>query len=84
MVLLLKKICQNCHFTSSQLHTRAPVEVRSLQPFLVTLTCNSRGRFVYAIILSILISFKDNVMHFMGSTPGEIWTFTLVGRLYLV
>jgi hypothetical protein len=46
MVLLLKKICQNYHFTSSQLHTRAPVEVRSVQPFLVTLTCNSRGRFV--------------------------------------
>jgi hypothetical protein len=32
----------------------------------------------------MLISFKDNVMHFTGSRPGEIWTFTLVGRLYLV
>jgi hypothetical protein len=84
MVLLLKKICQNCHFKSSLLHTRAPVEVRSVQPFLVTLTCNSRGRFVYAIILSMLISFKDKVIHFMGSRPGEIWTFTLVDKLYLV
>lgn len=84
MVLLLKKICQNCHFTSSQLHTKAPVEVRSVHPFLVTLTCNSRGRFVYAMILSMLISFKDKVTHFKGSRPGEIWTFTLVGRLYLV
>jgi hypothetical protein len=80
----LKKICQNCHYTSSQLHTRAPVEVISVQPFLVTLTCNSRGRFVYAIILSMLISFKDSVTQFKGSRPGEIWTFTLVGKLYLV